>query len=75
MCWDFPEIFPEMDNHDVADILRREGVFDSYYGEEDAESGCYYVYFENEEDARAFITRLNRFLVKKARGETNDGDK
>ncbi len=67
LAYDYPEIFPAMDNHDVADFLREAEVFDPSEGEEDPESGCYYVYFKTEEAARRFIERLNAYLVKQSK--------
>jgi len=69
LAYDYPGVFPAMDNHGVADLLCEAAVFLPEEGQDDPESGCYYVYFKTEEAARGFIERLNAYIVKKSKEE------
>lgn len=53
------------DNHDVEARLLREGVVT--HDETDSESCEFCAYFQDHIDAKAFIKKLNTYLVEKAR--------
>jgi len=69
LSYDYHRIFSDCENnHDVADLLRREGVLVPGEGViEDPESCCYYAYFRTERLAQGFLDRLNDFMIKRAR--------
>jgi hypothetical protein len=54
------------DNHAVADRLKRASVIDSDC-EEDSEMCQLFVYFKSQSAAEGFLSRLNAYLLEKAR--------
>lgn len=53
-----------MDHNQVEKILRDEGVVLKDQTT-DCESGCFYSYFKTEDEAKAFVDRLNEWTDKK----------
>lgn len=68
LSYTYSQVFPECeDNHDVGDLLEKEGVVGSV-AQADHEMCCCYWYFPTMESAVDFIGRLNAFFVKRLQG-------
>jgi len=54
------------DNYEVTDVLRKAKVLGKN-DKDDPESCCSYFYFESKRDAQAFLRRLNRYMIERAK--------
>lgn len=70
---EFPEFYPDLDNHDITNLLIKEGVIDEDDPDSstDPEMCCSYLYFKTEQSARAFILRFNAYLVRRSTEHEN----
>ena len=63
---DNPDIFRDMDNQQALVRLNERGVLDNEMRPE-VEVACFYIYFTTQEAGRRFISKLNGYIINKAK--------